>query len=671
MIDPVEHLARDDKWQLGAGDGTRFAPTFPIWLDVPGFWDEAMLGDVGFGPLFTISVLDDEGRELAAKVTARRWTPAELTLQYRLGQGLTATEVRTVHPGGIFASEWRFAAYRPARIHLVAWTAQDGAGVERGSAAFNGAVAFDRTIAGGEHAPSRVHAELGCSGSATSWGVLRAERGVPPPKWNLAPFAEQWRGGALPRAVGAEGSSLQGSFFAAVHRSLDVEYGGASATFALRLVSAERMPSPAPPMDATTSKSGTFGGASRRRWAAYLSGLPRFRSSDPYFETLWWYRWYCSRLYGAPGDVRELRWTGDPTGARELVRALTGEALGEALVALDAVWPDDAFVREIFPKLARFAERLVKTGDAEGTGLFDLDDRGEDRDVRALGRATRLKGVDATVRAYALFRSLEKLAPRAGANQSAEHWAGIAARVREAMRGRMWDAARGMFSDIDADTLARTDVKAAVCFLPYGTDVAGVEHVPGLERHLLDPAEFWTAFPVPSLSVDDPRFSAEGEWDGRIADRPWNGRTWPSLNSRLVDALAHTARSHAPQLRDSAATLLRRFVRMMFHGGELHRANSHDHYNPFTGHASVHRGFDDVRHSWVNDLILRHVMGIQVSAEGVTIDPLPFGLERSEVKGVRARGRVLDVAIEGEKVTVGVDGEVVEGALGTAIFLTD
>jgi hypothetical protein len=300
-----------------------------------------------------------------------------------------------------------------------------------------------------------------------------------------------------------------------------------------------------------------------------------------------------------------------------------------------------------------------------------LDDGAQDWGVRAGARATRLKGVDATVRAYALFRSLEELAPRAGAKQAAERWAGIAARAREAVRGRMWDAARGMFSDVDADTLARTDVKAAACFLPYGTDVADVDHVPGLERHLLDPAEFWTAFPVPSLSVDDPRFSAEGEWDGRIADRPWNGRTWPSLNSRLVDALAHAARSHAPQLRDSAATLLRRSVRMMFHGGELHRANSHDHYNPFTGHASLHRGLDDVRHSWVNDLILRHVMGIQVSAAGVTIDPLPFGLERAEVKGVRARGRLLDVAIEGETVTIGMDGEVFEGALGTAIVLTD
>ena len=113
MIDPVEHLARDDKWQLGAGDGTLFSPAFPRWLDVPGFWDGANVLRRGVAPLFTVTVLDDEGREIAARVTARRWTPAELTLQYRLGQGITATEVRTVHPGGIFVSEWRFAAYRP------------------------------------------------------------------------------------------------------------------------------------------------------------------------------------------------------------------------------------------------------------------------------------------------------------------------------------------------------------------------------------------------------------------------------------------------------------------------------------------------------------------------------------------------------------------------------
>jgi hypothetical protein len=137
MLDAIEHLARDDKWYLGAGDGTLFAPTYPAWLDTPGFWDEATIYQYAFAPLFTVAVLDAAGRELQMRATSRRWTPADLTVTYRLETGITATEVRTVHPGGVFVSEWRFAAFEPASVHLVAWTAQDGASVPLGEAAWS------------------------------------------------------------------------------------------------------------------------------------------------------------------------------------------------------------------------------------------------------------------------------------------------------------------------------------------------------------------------------------------------------------------------------------------------------------------------------------------------------------------------------------------------------
>ena len=104
---------------------------------------------------------------------------------------------------------------------------------------------------------------------------------------------------------------------------------------------------------------------------------------------------------------------------------------------------------------------------------------------------------------------------------------------------------------------------------------------------------------------------------------------------------------------------------MMFHDGELHRVNSHEHYNPFTGHASVYRGADDVQHTWLIDLIVRHVVGIDADALGVTIDPLPFGLEHAEITGVRVRGRTVDVLVEGEVITATVDGVKTFGSLGT------
>jgi len=52
-------------------------------------------------------------------------------------------------------------------------------------------------------------------------------------------------------------------------------------------------------------------------------------------------------------------------------------------------------------------------------------------------------------------------------------------------------------------------VKAAVCFYPYATDVTDASHTAGLARHLFNPREFWTPYPVPSSSADDPLFNAD------------------------------------------------------------------------------------------------------------------------------------------------------------------
>jgi hypothetical protein len=681
LIDPVEHLARDDKWQLGAGDGTLFAPRFPRWLDAPGFWDGASVHRKMVAPLFTVTVLDDDGHEIPARVTARRWTPAELTLQYRLGQGITATEVRTVRPGGIFVSEWRFAAYQPERIHLVAWTAQRASRVERGSARWNGALQFIVAAKSDDEdaSPLRARAELACVGGAVSWSALRSEEKIPEPAWNVTPFVEQWRGGLLPKAVRPDADAPEGgTFFAAVHRTLEVEYAGAAATFAMRIVPDDDSAAPAP-----APRQGSFGHASRKRWGDYFASVPAFRCSDPYVETLYWYRWYVMRVTArsaavsaanAAARVRELCWSGEPAAARDAIReALAKPSSGDwgaALHALDDAWPDDAFVRDLHPKAAAAAKWLVSERDREESGMFDIGRDDPSLEVRrGDAGAGRLKGIENTIYAYRLFRWLAHAAPRAKAD--AARWTALADRTRDAVREKMWDPDLQLFGDVDAKSHAFTHVKHARCFLPYGTDIADGSHLAGLERHLLAPAEFHTAFPVPSLAADDPRFSEEGEWMSRRASDPWNGRVHPPVTAEVVDAIAHFARAHAPQLRERAAILLRRLIRMMFHSGNLHRVNSFEHYNPFTGHASVFLGRDDLPHVWMADLILRHVTGVSVTRERLAIDPLPMGLERIELSGVRVRGRTLEVRIEDETVTATVDGEESTGAIDTAmVFAT-
>ena len=749
MSDPLALLARSDKWFLSAADGIAYAPPFPRWLDCPGFWDEATLHHYSFAPLFTVSALDADGREIAMRAIARRWTPAELTVDYRLANGMMASEVRTVQPSGVFASEWLVQGLRHGALHLIAWTAHDAAHIERRSVSYDGAFAFHSTVYD-EHGESLpVRAELACYGETASWGGYLASRVASAPRWEVTPFVEKWGAEGLPREVRIEGNAANAMLFGAVHRSLAVTTEGAWSTFAMRLTPLElpqrgvrRADAPerssAPPSSiviAPAAHAATLGGASRRRWTERFARVPDFRCSDPYLERYYWYAWYglwlnmIERDAGAiaapaicegigelhtpsvlavPAHVRELRWLDSPDCARGVMRgvfahqredgSMPGRIFadhrsedgfsqtnwGDAMLALDAAWPDDAFLREMYAPLSRYADWLMTARDAEASGMLDIEsprEIGEWHSSRFEGvdpggalaereRGPRLKGIDVTTYAYALVRALESIAERTGHPPDARRWRVTRERIAAALRSRMWDPDDEIFCDVDPASGARTRVKTAHAFHPYGTDVVTARELPGLERHLLDPAEFWTPFPVPVTSIDDLFFSAYGEWRGQRQSQPWNGRVRPAVNSAVLDALAY-ASAQAPALRAEASLFLRRFVRMMFHDGDLARPNAFEHYNPLTGQGSLYRGLDDVQRSWMSDHIISYVMGIRPHTAGITIDPLPCGVERAEIAGVRVRGRTVGVRIDGERVRVTVDAESLQTDLGDPLELDD
>lgn len=763
-MDVIESLARDDKWYLGSGDGIIFAPPFPLWLDAPGFWDDAQLYQYAIGPLFTVTILDHDGRELPLVARRRRWTPAELTVEYDLPGGIQAIEIRTVQPGGVFASEWSLRAPRAVSLHAVAWTAQDTASVDLRRVRWDGAMHWQRTLLDRREVPLAVHAELAAVGAAASWSATLSERSALQPHWRLAPFAELWQGEALPSAVRLQGLSPDGVLYAAVHTALPRDTSDASFAFALRLSAADdrlrdgRQATPlasrivlpydrsatplgsavvrAAPRAAAAPHAATMplARASRRRWRAWFAQVPSFASSDPYLERYYWYRWYGLRLnsiegglgnyrwptvsegigffhepitYSAQCHVRELRWVRNPAHARGVLRtifehqkpdgSLHGRVYvnhlqgtdfyhanwGDALLALDAVRPDDAFITELYPALARHAEWLVATRDADGTGMIDVVDQYEtgqeymsryqvvdDRaDAYGWENRIRLKGIDVTVYAYALFRCLARVAPRAGAAADVGRWEMLAGRTAAAVRERMWDAGAGMFFDVDPRTMTRTGVAAAVCFYPYFTDLAGEEHVPGLERNLLDPRRFWTEYPVPSSALDDPLFNAVAEWKGKRHVCPWNGRTWPMTNSHVMEVLGRWGDAAHPRLRAAAGQLLARFVRMMFHDGDIDRPNCFEHYNPCTGAASVYRGIDDYQHSWVADLIIQFACGVRVGEQEIVVDPLPMGQEFFELRGARVGSIELGVRLDNGFVTVTANDALHMAPLGEPIII--
>ncbi len=219
----------------------------------------------------------------------------------------------------------------------------------------------------------------------------------------------------------------------------------------------------------------------------------------------------------------------------------------------------------------------------------------------------------------------------------------------------MWDEAAGLYCDVDPRTMARTGVKAGVGFYPLLTDLVPDDHFRRLLQHLTDPETFGTPYPLPSSSADDPLFSPWAEWKGKRHVCPWNGRVWPMVNSHVIEGLLrqwHRGREAAGPV---AGRLLHTFVRMMHHDGDPGRPNCYEHYNPLTGHPSRYRGIDDYQHSWVFDLIMRGAVGLEPTADGVTVHPLPMGLDDIDVRNVTLRGRRITLARQAGRTRLTVD----------------
>jgi hypothetical protein len=270
---------------------------------------------------------------------------------------------------------------------------------------------------------------------------------------------------------------------------------------------------------------------------------------------------------------------------------------------------------------------------------------------------------------YELKRALATMAIKQGKTDEAELWNLEADKIKASVLERMWDPEEEMFFDVDPATGQRTKVKAATCFYPYFTDIVSEQHLEGLKRHLFNPKEFWTKYPVPSSSADDEFFSAEPEWKGKRMNCPWNGRVWPMTNSHVAEALAHSAiRFNDKQLKKKTAEFLTEFIRMMFLDGDPTRPNCFEHYNPLTGEPSIYRGIDDYQHSWVVDLIIKYVCGVRPDENGVTVDPFTFGLRHILVDDIVVRGQRLKVEIRQRKFCVWLDGTMIgECAIGKTI----
>ena len=722
----IAALSRDDKWFLGGLDGVVWAPPFPRWLHRPGFWDPVHLLQHEIGPGFSVALGGADGRENRLRradsdpggrpPVPGRWQPGHLVVEWLDERGALITERRQVLPGGTLESAWEVPLDFEFEGHLVAFTAQPAeatAGVERTA----DGVGWTRTVSDRRGQALTLRMEL--TGSVSpAWRRIVPSEGRAAPEWRHSPFAEAGSGEA------GDDAHRSGWIWIAVALPSEAIHGGAlpAARLTLRLREAEPGDSRAgrPRPSATSAWVSFFGGFPHfesgdpyldRTFDYRIYGLglnriegpwgpvrhPAIAEGPEYFHV--------PIAYSAQCHMMEMRWR---KGGREAWGSLLNfidnrkpdgsfhgrlypERLegtdfyhanwGDALLAVTDLHPDAKALARCYQGLSAYARWLTAERDPEGSGMFTVTNHFEtgqeymsrymavdgEADVAGWRPRLRLKGIDVTVYAHQLFRALGAVARRLGRSGDEAGWRELEIQCRRAIDERMWSPEARLFTDVDGRTGKRTGVKAAVGFYPLLTGEVEGARLDALLDHLEDPATFGTRFPLPSSSVDDPRFSAEGIWRGKRRNCPWNGRVWPMTTSHVIEGLLRCWRGGSARAGAQAADMLLRFARMMFTDGDPSRPNCFEHYNPHTGQACHYRGIDDYQHSWVLDLLARGFGGLHVDGSGVEVRPLPNGPPRVSLGPVWARGRTVSVEVAPERVRLEVDGERFEGPRDEAL----
>ncbi len=194
---------------------------------------------------------------------------------------------------------------------------------------------------------------------------------------------------------------------------------------------------------------------------------------------------------------------------------------------------DRAYLRQLKDTLIRFDACLWRTRHITGNGLlssFCVYDTGEDLALRYGDapcwwgddrppegyRTVPMASMDVTSWSVAARLTLAYICREEG-DPAEEDWRRKAAEAAEALRRGLWDERRGAFFDRDSsgntiDILCHNTLRCM-----YWGSLSRPMAERFVRQHLLNPAEFMTPFPLPSVAANDPAFrnAPENNWSGQ------------------------------------------------------------------------------------------------------------------------------------------------------------
>lgn len=227
---------------------------------------------------------------------------------------------------------------------------------------------------------------------------------------------------------------------------------------------------------------------------------------------------------------------------------------------------DREYLKQLKAALEGFDRYLWQVRDSDGDGCLEswcVTDTGEDKALRygdapfwwegetppGESAVVPMASMDIMSFSYSARETLAHISGILG-NGREGFWQDQATAVRGKIREHLWDERRGACYDRDKsgrvmDILTHNNLRCMYwhAFFP---DMAARF----VRAHLLDPREFWTPFPLPSIAANDPMFRSNpgNDWSGQPQGLTWQRaitalenygfyNILPLLGERLFQAL--------------------------------------------------------------------------------------------------------------------------------------
>lgn len=271
-----------------------------------------------------------------------------------------------------------------------------------------------------------------------------------------------------------------------------------------------------------------------------------------------------------------------------------------------AVWEifqknkDKLFIKKVYPNLYHFYKYLLSERDPHENhliGIMNPDESGEDNSPRfdiPLNLPTKhsfkentqkrlnlvAQNIDCKFDAPFCMRNffwvkdvpynaimvenlklLSKIALNLDLNEDALFFTKEAENISLAMRKLMYED--NLFWPTFGKNYQKIKVKTWAIFAPLFAGILTQEEAKKLvEKHLLNPKEFWTTYPIPTVSLDEPSFDPKGFWRGPV---------WISTNWFIYKGLKNYGFDNiAKQIKESSIAL-------------LEKSGFREYFNPETG----------------------------------------------------------------------------------------